>query len=204
MTNQKSKTTTEELIASGFKELALTIPIDKITIQEIADKAGVIRPTFYNHFEDKYDLLRWIMDKELFEPVLPMYESGFFYEGLTVIFTNALKSKDFYMQVAKLENPYSFRDIIENMMKEKLLYFIKLRIEKEAAQDKWFALDDVAEYYAQSMCFVAIKWIRRGMDIAPSDIVKIYRKIITNSLEDMLIEYEHFSNMDAMKNYIKI
>ena len=44
-------------LAESFKELASRHPIEKITIKDITDKAGVIRPTFYNHFQDKYSLV---------------------------------------------------------------------------------------------------------------------------------------------------
>lgn len=54
MTGQ-GKSAIDTLLAESFKELALKHPIEKITIKEITDKAGVIRPTFYNHFQDKYD-----------------------------------------------------------------------------------------------------------------------------------------------------
>ena len=53
MTGQ-GKSAIDTLLAESFKELALKHPIEKITIKEITDKAGVIRPTFYNHFQDKY------------------------------------------------------------------------------------------------------------------------------------------------------
>ena len=43
----------EGLLADSFKELALEKPIEKITIREITDRAGVIRVTFYNHFQDR-------------------------------------------------------------------------------------------------------------------------------------------------------
>ena len=36
-------------LAESFKKLASRHPIEKITIKDITDKAGVIRPTFYNH-----------------------------------------------------------------------------------------------------------------------------------------------------------
>ena len=32
---------------------------DKITIKMITDQAGVIRPTFYNYFQDKYEVMEW-------------------------------------------------------------------------------------------------------------------------------------------------
>ena len=56
MTGQ-GKCAIDTLLAESFKELAKKHPIEKITIKEITDLAGVIRPTFYNHFQDKYELL---------------------------------------------------------------------------------------------------------------------------------------------------
>ena len=44
MTGQ-GKSAIDTLLAESFKELALKQPIEKITIKEITDKAGVIRPT---------------------------------------------------------------------------------------------------------------------------------------------------------------
>ena len=85
MTGQ-GKSAIDTLLAESFKELALKQPIEKITIKEITDKAGVIRPTFYNHFQDKYDLLEWIIDKELLEPVEPLIQNGMINEALVLLF----------------------------------------------------------------------------------------------------------------------
>ena len=41
------------LLAESFKELVLEKLVEKITIKEITDRAGVTRVTFYNHFQDK-------------------------------------------------------------------------------------------------------------------------------------------------------
>ena len=64
MTNQ-GKNAVDTLLAESFKELTLKQPIEKITIKEITDKAGVIRPTFYNHFQDKYELIEWIIISQI-------------------------------------------------------------------------------------------------------------------------------------------
>ena len=55
------RTDIDQLLADSLKELAAKRPMEKITIKEITDKAGVIRPTFYNHFQDKFELLEWII-----------------------------------------------------------------------------------------------------------------------------------------------
>ena len=52
--------TTKELFAESLKELSTAKSIDKITIKEIAQNCGFTSKTFYNHFQDKYDLIAWI------------------------------------------------------------------------------------------------------------------------------------------------
>ena len=52
-----SRINVDQRLAESFKQLLIKNPIEKITIKDITDGAGVIRPTFYNHFQDKYDLL---------------------------------------------------------------------------------------------------------------------------------------------------
>ena len=50
---------TKELLAASFRELALTRPINKITISSITGNCGMTQPTFYRYFRDKYDLIAW-------------------------------------------------------------------------------------------------------------------------------------------------
>lgn len=52
--------TTKDLLAESLKELSTLKPIDKITVKEIAQNCGFTSKTFYNHFQDKYDLIAWI------------------------------------------------------------------------------------------------------------------------------------------------
>ena len=52
---ESKKDLTKELIANCFHELMLTTPFDKITIKMITGEAGLIRPTFYKHFQDKWN-----------------------------------------------------------------------------------------------------------------------------------------------------
>ena len=75
MTGQ-GKSAIDTLLAESFKELAKKHPIEKITIKEITDLAGVIRPTFYNHFQDKYELLEWIITTDLLDPIEPLIQNG--------------------------------------------------------------------------------------------------------------------------------
>ena len=107
MTGQ-GKRDTARLLADSFKELACRTPIEKITVKEITDRAGVIRPTFYNHFQDKYELLEWIISQDLIEPIRPFVRSGLTTQAMTFLFLNVEKEKEFYLKVSRLEGQNSF------------------------------------------------------------------------------------------------
>ena len=101
MTNQ-GKNAVDTLLAESLKELTEKHPIEKITIKEITDKAGVIRPTFYNHFQDKYELLEWIVKTELLEPMIPLLQHEMLEQALVLMFTSIERSKTFYTKASKL------------------------------------------------------------------------------------------------------
>ena len=50
---------TKRLLAQSLMDLMKTTPLEKISVNDIVDHAGVGRNTFYYHFEDKYDLVNW-------------------------------------------------------------------------------------------------------------------------------------------------
>ena len=53
---------TREAIQLAFKELLKEKPFQKITVTEIAERAGFARHTFYNHYETKEDILNHLVD----------------------------------------------------------------------------------------------------------------------------------------------
>ena len=120
MANQ-GKNGIDVILAESLKELSKTRPIEKITIKEITDKAGVIRPTFYNHFQDKYGLLEWIVREDLMESAMPLFDNGLLREGITYLFTAMEKERDFYEKAVRLEGQNSFVGMMEDAVQELIL-----------------------------------------------------------------------------------
>ena len=186
MTNQ-GKNAIDTVLAERLKELSESRPLEKITIKEITDKAGVIRPPFYNHFQDKYELLEWIITTELLEPIQPLIKAGMVTESMVLMFTNIEKDKKFYAKAVKLEGPVTFHSIAMKCAKKVLLAIID---EHATGQSKheWLTPDVIATYYAQSMCFVTEGWINQGMTIPAREMAEAYNYIITRSMVDILNE----------------
>ncbi len=178
----------DRLLAEGFKELACQQSIEKITIKAITDKAGVIRPTFYNHFQDKYELLEWIIRMQVLEPAKPLIFAGMVDEALILIFTTVQKEKAFYEKAVRLEGQNSFEAIIRKCIEDVLLEVIHSNSRNRKKVHPWLTAEHVAQYYAQSMCFVVVSWIRSGMAVGPKEITDIYNYMITRSMSQVIEE----------------
>lgn len=182
------KETTDLLLAESFKELACQQPIEKITIKAITDRAGVIRPTFYNHFQDKYELLEWIIRTQVLEPTKPLIHAGMIDEALKLIFTSVKKEGKFYQRAVRLEGQNSFEEIIRRCIEDALLEVIHGKEHAGGRRHPWLTPEHIAQYYAQSMCFVVVSWIKSGMTVETQEIIDIYNYIITRSMMDVIEE----------------
>lgn len=187
----REKRNVDALLAESFKELVKRRPADKITIKEITDGAGVIRPTFYNHFKDKYELLEWIIKDELLAPVKPLIASRMIKEALVFLFRNIEQEKNFYSQIVKLEGQNSFESIILNSLMEILLEIIPEDTVRAMPKYEWLTAERVAAFYAQNMCYVAITWIKSGYQVSGRELADIYEYMMKSSMDEMFYGTMH-------------
>lgn len=178
--------TIDTLLAESFKELACQQAIEKITIKAITDKAGVIRPTFYNHFQDKYELMEWIIRVQILEPAKPLIHAGMIDEALVLIFTSLRGEKEFYEKAVRLEGQNSFESIAKKCIEEILLETIHSKNHTRQRNHPWLTPEHIAQYYAQSMCFVVVNWIKGGMSVEPQEITDVYNFMITRSMSQVI------------------
>ena len=95
---------TKHQLAESFKELMLKGSFDKITIRMITEQAGVIRPTFYNYFQDKYEVMEWLLEEEVFRPVFEMVEDGMEREAIYLLFRKMEKDQQYYQKAFEVVN----------------------------------------------------------------------------------------------------
>lgn len=189
MTN--SRTDVEKQLIDSFKELVMTTPVDKITIKEITDKAGVIRTTFYNHFQDKYEVIERILWQEIIDPTRPLLENNMVHETFVLIFKNVEKEKAFYQKLTRMEGQNSFEQIVVQCIQKLLLEYMQARISPEGvrilkSRYRWLTMDLIAEYYARAMTFVVMTWLQSGIETTPEEVARVYGDILRRSLDDIL------------------
>ena len=185
----RANNTTDRLLADSFKELVQIKPVEKITIKEITDKAGVIRPTFYNHFQDKYELIEWIINHELLEPIRPLIDAGMVFEAIVLMLTNVSANVTFYKKALRMEGPVTFNDIAMKAVYELFLGILNEKSSGKKPKYKWLTPEVVSTYYAQSLCFITEGWISQGVgEIEPREMAEAFMYLISRSMEDVLKE----------------
>ncbi|MCR4694327.1 MAG: TetR/AcrR family transcriptional regulator C-terminal domain-containing protein [Pseudobutyrivibrio sp.] len=184
--NSQSQREIDAALAESLKELAATKPIEKITIKEITDKAGVIRPTFYNHFQDKYELLEWIVKNEVFAPAEPLMSAGMLKEAVTFILTTLENGKAFYKKAVQLEGQNSFNEIIDRCVYDAIENHLDINKITALADYPWFTSQLVAEFLSHAISWGIIEWIKKGMTVPVTELADVYVKLFNRSIIEVV------------------
>ena len=115
-------------------------------------------------------------------------ENGLVHEGLVLLFTNMEKDREFYIRASRLEGQNSFESIAQECVERLLLTEINSRAQGKPLKYAWLTPEWIARYYAHTMCFVAVSWLRMGMTVSAREMAEIYRYIIERSLDEVLSE----------------
>jgi probable dihydroxyacetone kinase regulator len=209
MANKKD--ITKELLASSLKELMVHNSFDKITIKMITDAAGVIRPTFYNHFQDKYELLNYIFEEDIIHKVFPIMNVGLDREASSLLFRLISQDMAFYKKAFTVTGQNSFNGMIINSLTAMFLSVLRQRKVKtipglESLKEGKFTktIDDmgmlpgdnmenvlVASYYAISLTNILENWVHYGESVLSFEQMATgYYYLVTHSFSDLIQEEE--------------
>lgn len=188
-------------LIESFKQLTKEEMVDKITIKEITDGAGVIRSTFYYHFQDKYELIERIFQTEILQPLFPLLDNNMISEMTLLIFKNLEKEKSFYRKLSYMEGQNSFEEIVQRSIRNTLLSYMENHIVEQTRKVLkkhfgWLSLEQIADYYASSMTFVVISWIKAEIDVTPEQVTEVTDMMFTLSLKDV-IDIIRTGNLDV-------
>ncbi len=140
------------LIAGNFKQLLMEYPFEKITVQMLSDRTGIIRSTFYHHFKDKFDVLDWIIQEELVQPARKIFQQNQIEEALKWMLNRAIFDFDFYRKAARITGKNGFEDVIYYHISELFCEEIQRQGIQGIADYPLLDAEILAQYYAH--CFI--------------------------------------------------
>ena len=107
---------TKNGLAQAIKLLMSEKAFDKITIEEICEKCGKNRKTFYYHFKDKYDLVNWIFNAE-FQRIAQDRSYETVTELMVDICEYLYNNRSFYRKALYIEGQNSFSDHFREILR---------------------------------------------------------------------------------------
>lgn len=179
-----SKATTKMAIAYAFKELLLEKPLNKITINDIAEKCDMNRQTFYYHFHDILELTEWICEEDAEQALKENRTYDTWQDGFLAIFNMIRRDKAFIINIYhNVPKDYLYRYLYR--VTYQLLYSV---LEEQAegmvvrAEDKEF----IVNFYKYGFVGLLLEWIDKDMKEDPVNIVERLNSLIRGSFANAL------------------
>ena len=180
------KELTKDLLALSFKELIMKMPFEKITVKMITDGADVIRPTFYKHFQDKYEIIEYILKKEIKDKIQVLIENDMEDDLLRLLFTCLSKDKEFYKRLYLIEGPNSFDHLMFQFIYDTLLRLLNKYPLKSPAKLQILSRETIAQFYTFGLADSVKYAIMHDITYTPEEIAAAYDYLIHNSAFDLV------------------
>ncbi|RVU54022.1 TetR/AcrR family transcriptional regulator [Anaerosphaera multitolerans] len=179
-----AKQYTKETIQSVFIEMLNERPLSKITIKEIAERSEINRNTFYYHYEDIYELLSEIFQKEI-ETFINEYNDTLSWEDSFISASRfALENKKAIYHIYNSMQREELRDYIYNVAGEVMGKYVE-RVNRNIGASKEDEIM-VKEFYQCALTEMVLRWISTGMKEDPNLVIKRIGKLFDGNIERSL------------------
>lgn len=173
---------TKQILAESMKALMKKMPLEKISVSDIVERAEVGRNTFYYHFQDKYDLVNWIFQSEstrfFAEHVTRDNWTGWL-EGLEGYF---LANKEFYCNALEYTGQNSLQSYLFEMLSDQVVQQardMKLDENGHITQEE---LQFAGDFVACAVLGLLVRWAKTGMKERPRQYRDCLRRLCDGSL----------------------
>nr|MDD5837594.1 TetR/AcrR family transcriptional regulator C-terminal domain-containing protein [Eubacteriales bacterium] len=168
---------TKKKLAEALKELMQTTPFEKITISDISNQCDMHRQTFYYHFQDRYELLDWMLYNELISSFVEDFSYETMEEKFYYIFNTMYNDKKFYQNAVKINmaDVYNYLTRIATNQFNKIIDDIVLKNNINTVSNDH---SSVAEFFGFGIGGVIISWINKGMKETPREMTDKVRSFI--------------------------
>lgn len=175
---------TKKALADSLKKLMESQALNKISIREIVEDCGVNRKTFYYHFQDKYDLVKWIFEKEAIE-IVKQYD----------LMDDHKEAIHFAMSYIE-KNKHVCNSALDTLGRDELKRFfysnfigIMNNIVDDLSQGMKIPLDYknfIVNYYTETISSLLVNWIRNKENTDKEIIVTYISLTLFDAIEPTL------------------
>jgi probable dihydroxyacetone kinase regulator len=179
--------TTKRALEASLKNLLKQKPLDKITINDIAEDCGINRMTFYYHFKDIYDLIEWSCVEDATKALEGKKTYDTWQQGFLQIFQAVIENKPFIMNVYRSVS----REQVETYL-YKLTYDLMIGVVEEMSSNMAVKDGDkkfIADFYKYAFVGLMLDWIKNDMKEDPQVLIERLQCLVHGNITSALNNY---------------
>lgn len=180
---------TKNALAHSLKKLMLTKPLHKITIQQLTDDCGVTRHTFYNHFQDIYELLGWVYQTEIIEDLEQYRNCAGWKQGFLSVLYYTQNNKTICLNTFHSLGREHLESFLYGVIYGVVMQVVEELDAREPERADVQAKQEIADFYTLAILGQVIHWLKAGADSDPARIVAKVARIMDGSISRGLANY---------------
>ncbi|WP_195724302.1 TetR/AcrR family transcriptional regulator C-terminal domain-containing protein [Paenibacillus monticola] len=182
---------TKNALARSLKKLMLTQPLHKITIQQLTADCGVTRHTFYNHFQDIYELLGWVYQTEIIEGLEEYRNCASWKQGFLSVLYYTQSNKTICLNTFHSLGREHLEDFLYGVIYDVIIKIVDELDEERKEQVTQQAKQEIADFYTLAILEQVIHWLKTGANTDPTQIVDKVGRIMDGSITRGLENYQN-------------
>lgn len=171
-------------IAESLNGLLETRSLDRVSVVELCERAGISRSTFYTYFDDIYCVGEWLWDYKNFAVFDGLGRDYGYYECYVRLFT---RLRDTHARFGRIQLARATRDNISYARRrttEVLTSCLERSLGRCLTPDERMQLN----YVSAAEEAMTLKWFADGMDISPERLARYVADAAPQFMKDALGE----------------
>lgn len=179
---------TKQAIAFSLLKLLRERPITQISVKDVCADCNLNRQTFYYHFQDIYDLLFWIVKRDITayyhsQNIAPADMSSYLFSLFRYCQENNRMVRHSYNSANRIRYETAFRDATEPILRRKIESYENYHLVSEEDAEL------LVSFYAFSAAALFFRWVESGMPESFQASFSKYCMILDESVNALLLKF---------------
>lgn len=176
MKNKEISLNTKREFAWALKKLLKKEPLNKITVCELLTLTNKSRPTFYYHFRDVPDLIKWTVQDEIINLLEQTKGYEKWYDDLYQIFQYFAVNPTLGRAIYENLDIKQFNAIFREPQNRILLGYIDEVISKQKLHVSQKDRDLIVHFFTGGFTEIIIDWLNNGQKETPEEMRDMFRR----------------------------
>lgn len=192
----ESSRATKQAICASLKTLMIQKPLDKITVSEIMDHCGMVRQHFYYHFEDIYDLVRWMFQEEALSLLERQDGTLLWQEGLLQLFQYLQENRAVCLCALNSLSRTHLKHFFHTDIYAIIHHTLSGMADQVGYRDRPEELELLTHFYVIALAGLIESWLLGEIDKTPQELICFVDNMLTHQVQGAALSMDSLTHKE--------